>query len=71
MICNSGSRHTKSFLLSLSYGKTFEASTGVGVAYELLLHFLLSARAVPTIRLADRRAIANFILTDSASIIID
>lgn len=66
-------RHTELFLSSLSHGKTLESTTGVGtgtatevdVAHDLPLQFLLSAMALPTISPADRRAVANFILTDS------
>ena len=53
---------TESFLLRRSQGKTLPSTTGAGVAHELPLHFLLSAKAEPAMRPADRRAVANFML---------
>ena len=69
MVCRGGGRHTALFLSSLSHGKIFEETPGVGagmgteVATEV--DVVLSAMALLTIRPVDRRAVANFILTDS------
>jgi hypothetical protein len=70
IVCSGDGGHTELFLSSLSHGKTLDSTTGavVGVemagdvAHDLPLHLLL-AMAEPTMSPADKRAVANFILT--------